>query len=273
MEFDPQLPEHNDNISPTHPLKEFAILVMGLLLFFGLAYLFLGLLVDWAVRSLSPEMEMVIFNHVPTTLISAAEGKVDPRQKKLQQITDNLRHCLDITTPITVYLQESSAANAMALPGGRIVVLSGLLDKVDSENGLSFVLGHELGHFKHRDHLRGLGRGIVLMALAVTLTGPDSSLTRLITPTIGLTQAHYSQGREALADRSGLIALHCYYGHVGGAVEFFTKMAGKKDQQGGLHHFFASHPAMIQRIQQLKQEAAARQWPFKEPKPLIFAGD
>ena len=43
----------------------------------------------------------------------------------------------------------------------------GLLENVESENELAFVLGHELGHFRNRDHLRGLGRGIAFSLVLV----------------------------------------------------------------------------------------------------------
>ena len=64
----------------------------------------------------------------------------------------------------------------MALPGGQIMVFSGLLKKVNLENELAMVLGHELGHYAHRDHLRGMGRGLgVTLGLAM-LFGQDSAV-------------------------------------------------------------------------------------------------
>ena len=273
MKYDPVLPSHNDNINPEHPLKEFAILVMGLLSFLLAAYVVLGFFVDRAVATISPELERELFRHVPQAWAVGQSDKVDPRQQKTQQLVDALRSCLGISSPITVIVKESEAANAMALPGGTIVVLSGLFDKVESENGLAFVLGHELGHFTNRDHLRGLGRGLVLMVLAASVSGPDSSLTKMITPTVNLSQAHYSQERETEADSSGLLALHCYYGHVGGAVEFFESMAKEEENGIPLSHYFASHPAMVKRIAHLRREAAVNQWPARQPRPLIFPGE
>jgi Zn-dependent protease with chaperone function len=66
---------------------------------------------------------------------------------------------------------QSDAVNAMAVPGGKMVVFSGLLDSLSSTNGLMFVLAHEVGHFKNRDHLRLMGRGIVLSILAMLALG------------------------------------------------------------------------------------------------------
>lgn len=72
-------------------------------------------------------------------------------------------------------LVEEEEPNAMALPGGAILLTSGLLETVDSENGLAFVLAHELGHYAHRDHLRSLSRGLALGAVMALVTGSGSA--------------------------------------------------------------------------------------------------
>ena len=151
-----------------------------------------------------------------------------------------------------VHLVDSEVANALAFPGGRIFVLNGLLTKVSSENGLSFVLAHELAHFKNRDHLRGMGRKIVFTAVSALLSGAGSNLTQLFTPTADFSQAQYSQQRESLADQQSLQILSCHYGHVGGAIEFFEAMAlDGKSESNVFGHYFASHPEAVQRINNL----------------------
>ncbi|MEP0779976.1 M48 family metalloprotease [Microcoleus sp. ZQ-A2] len=45
----------------------------------------------------------------------------------------------------------------LALPGDAIVIYADLVQQAKSQNELMMVLGHELGHFAHRDHWRGLG--------------------------------------------------------------------------------------------------------------------
>lgn len=269
MRYQPSTPEDNNNITPTHPLKEFGTLLVGLLSFLFLVYLLLGFLVDHAVNHISPGLERALFSRTPLIWTTTAAPSPDPRQEKLQQLSDSLRQCAGISTPVSVHVQESDTVNALALPGGHIIVFSGLLDNLDSENGLSFVLAHELGHFQNRDHLRGLGRGLVLMTMAATITGPDSALTRLVTPTIQLTQAQYSQSRETQADQTGLDALHCYYGHVGGATDFFESMASKEDP-ATFSPYFGSHPEMQERVTALRRQAEEKNYPLKESRPLSF---
>ena len=255
MQYKPSLPEHNDNVSHDQPVREFVLLFFGITIFLLVAFWVLGLFVDRAVDYISPEMEAMIFSSVDDSALELVDGG-DPRQAELQHMVDALRECSDIAYPLKVYLIDSDNPNALAFPGGRIFVFSGLLDKVSSENGLSFVLAHELAHFKNRDHLRGIGRGIVFTAVAALLTSAGSDLTQLFAPAADFRQAQYSQERESLADQEALQTLGCYYGHVGGATEFFEAMKPDEGKRGNVFgHYFASHPEALQRIDNLHRFA------------------
>ena len=248
MKYKPALPKHNDNVSHDQPVREFVLLFLGITCLLLITFWSLGLFVDRAVDYITPEMEAVIFSSVGGSASEYVDNS-DPRQAKLQRMVDVLRDCIDIGYPLEVHLVDSDVANALAFPGGRIFVLNGLLTKVSSENGLSFVLAHELAHFKNRDHLRGMGRKIVFTAVSALLSGAGSDLTQLFTPTADFSQAQYSQQRESLADQQALQILSCHYGHVGGAVEFFEAMAPDgKSENNVFGHYFASHPEAVQRI-------------------------
>lgn len=256
MEFKPSYPQHNDNVSHSSPFREFVVLLAGIALICVLVFAALGFLVDRAVQWISPEMEARIFSAVIPEAVQD-ESHSTPGEMELQRMVDELGACIDVGYPLKVSLVDSETANALALPGGRIVVLSGIVQKVHSENGMAFVLAHELAHFKNRDHLSGLGRSVVLTAMMAVLTGSDSGLTRLFTPAVGLSSARYSQQRETRADSLALEALVCRYGHVGGASEFFQAM--RDEQRGrGVASYFASHPEAMERIRMLDGLSAAK---------------
>ncbi|GJL54917.1 MAG: hypothetical protein NPIRA02_20490 [Nitrospirales bacterium] len=248
MKYQSSLPEHNDNVSHQHPVREFALLMLGVIGFILLSFWILGFFVDLAVDSISPKDEAELFAEIDIDWDFGEKSSIQ-KQTRVQQILDALRLCHDIpfATPVTVV--ESKDINAMALPGGRIVVFSGLLDSIKSSNGLAFVLAHELGHFKNRDHLRSIGRGIVLAALSTLLTGANSSISQMLTSTMTLGQAKYSQSRESKADETALQILNCHYGHVGGATELFEAL---QEQEGawnfGMLHYFDTHPELQNRI-------------------------
>ncbi|MCI5161050.1 MAG: peptidase M48 [Candidatus Electrothrix sp. AX5] len=269
-EYRPGLPEQNDNVSHNHPLKEFVILLSGVTAFLLLAAWSLGLLVDWAAGFISPEMEAVIFSSMQVSGATVfVQQKDDPRRVALQRLVDELGRCNEVGYPLRVNMAKSKIANAFAFPGGRIVILEGLLNTIDSENGLVFILAHEMAHFKHRDHLRGMGRGLVFTAFSALLTGAGSDITQLIAPALGIGQARYSQDREALADKLALETLNCFYGHVGGATQFFEAMQEETGEQGrGIGGYFASHPEAVQRINALRRLAAASGFAVRKTAPL-----
>ena len=269
MDYKAVLPEQNSNVSHNHPLKEFMILAAGVAGFLLVCFWALGFFIDIAVDYLPPEKEGLLFSKVNFKM--GQEADVEPEKKEaVQAMVDSLRTCIDVNYPVQVTIVESKEFNAFAFPGGYIVVFSGILDKMESENGLSFILAHELAHFKNRDHLRSLGRGVVLAVLSTMLTGADSGISRLLAPTGHLGQAQFSQSRETKADISALEALNCRYGHVGGAAEFFEiiQKNGQGATKSGALHYFASHPELWKRIETLRKTAKEKGFHFEEVKKL-----
>ncbi len=252
-DYRPGLPEHNDNVSHESPVKEFLSLLLGVLLLLSLAYWALGLAIDKAVDYLPYEDEAKLFEKLPVEWGAVIGGDIQATNPRLQSLVDALRQCSELPVPISVSTLGSESPNAVALPGSQMLVFDGLFDYVQSENGLAFVLAHELGHFINRDHLKGIGRGIVLLSLSSVLTGPSSSLSRLLTPSIQLNTARFSQKRESEADQTALEILKCHYGHIDGAAEFFEALKISDLGDSSVNHYFASHPEFDTRIKHIDQ--------------------
>ena len=250
MKYTPRTPRHNHNVSPVSPLKELLILLGGLLTIVVVIYILLGYSVELLVSRISPETEQKI---AELFINKFDAGEVQNKNVVyLQQLVDRMKEkgCITLPYPVTIHLVDSEMVNAMALPGGHIIVFSSLLDIMESENELSFVLGHEIGHFKNKDHLRGLGRGLVFAAISAILLPPDSSVGRLIGKTVQITESGFSREQESEADAFGLQAIDCAYGHVNGASHFFKHMPRDLDP-GHLGHYFSSHPENEKRIKTL----------------------
>jgi Zn-dependent protease with chaperone function len=265
VSFDPSLPEEGANVSPTHPLREAALLVGGLVGVAVLLALALALLVDLLVPHLPPRLESRLFGG------GWAAFGVDPehsggRSAELQRLVDRLaRHWPENPYVLRAGLWEQEEPNAFALPGGWIVVTSGLLDGIDSENELAFVVGHELGHFEHRDHLRGLGRGaafgLLLVGLGVSGAGTAGDLAGLAGR---LAQRGFDRDQERRADAFGLALVAAEYGHVAGASEFFDQAPRSGDGLGErLEAYFSTHPLHEDRVAALGALAAERGWPTR----------
>ncbi|GGI74751.1 M48 family metallopeptidase [Shewanella gelidii] len=267
MEYQPGLPEHNDNISHKHPLMEFALLLGGLSVVAFVVYLLLGLAVDLVAEHISPEQELQWFKRNSVDVIASSMLDHGGEAKRIDSaLFQGLKQCLDVDYPLQLWLVKSEKVNALAVPGDDVFVYQGLVDAVQSENGLAFVLAHEIAHFQQRDHLKGIGRGLILASLMAVVGMGDAAA--LANPAAALSQAQYSQSRESSADAKALQALACHYGHVGGATELFDALLKQEGKFAEFGHYFATHPKTQARIEQIHTWAQSRGYGFKETNPL-----
>jgi len=229
-------------------------------------YVFLGLLVDVVVPRLSLDTEQRIAGFF-SQWTNASETNSE-RVVYLQSLADQLEaHCAPLPYNIKVFVYTNEIANAVALPGGTVVVFSGLLENMTTENELAFVLSHELGHFYHRDHLRAMGRSVIFMALSALLLGSDSSVGNMLAQSVGVTEMGFSRAHETRADEFGVTAVNCLYGHMSGAVDFFKKMKHDEDP-ARFGQYVASHPETAKRIQHLLDFGREKGFPLGLQKAL-----
>jgi predicted Zn-dependent protease len=265
VNFDPSLPDDEVNVSGTHPLREALVLVAGIA-GVGLAiFVVIALAVELLVPRIPPSFEARIFSGswIADALVAENAGAVDPRAERVAELLDRLaQHWPENPYALRVAIQEESTPNAVAFPGGFIVVTSGLLEQAESENELAFVLGHELGHFRNRDHLRGIGRGLAF-ALVVSALGLGGSggAAQLAALSGQLAERGFGRDQEADADRFGLGLVQEEYGHVAGTWEFFERLP---EPDGALEkeivHYLATHPLNEDRIEALRALARERGW-------------
>lgn len=279
MKYTPKEIGKNVNVSRASPLKEFIILLGGLLGIIITVYVLLGLIVDVVAVKMSPQLEQklgALFEpHVKET-------KQNKANVHIQRVLDELLDTSILTTSednrtnmpklrseleYKVNIVPSSQVNAMALPGGRIIIYSSLIEEVGSENELVFILAHELGHFAHRDHLRGLGRSLVLLVMSVTLLGSDSSATQFLLNSLHNVEMKFSQQQEKNADLWALDLLQRRYGHVAGSTDFFERMS-KKDKRGRMKYYFATHPYPLDRLKFLEERIQNKGYQLKAKSPL-----
>lgn len=259
MVYKPKEIPEEVNVTPIHPLVNFAYLVGTVVVFSALVYLGLGVVAAQLVTRMSPEMEMKIGQKLLSTIPTKSQD-LHPQQKQyLEDLLTSL-HAPESSNsiPLTIHLLDSKDANAAILPGGNILVTTALLEKAESENELAFVLAHELGHFVARDPLKGLGRSLVFLTVASAL-GLGAGNTEIVTLTGSLTNLHYSRKQESAADIYALSAIVRLYGHGDSSLDFFEQIK-TKDKRGKLSSYFSTHPLTQERIDYLYRVAEQKGW-------------
>ena len=134
----------------------------------------------------------------------------------------------------------------------------GLLDQVESENELAFVLGHELGHFRNRDQLRALGRVVALSLFFTAVMGSD--VAGIGIKAADLTLRGFSRKQESKADAFGLAIVNAEYGHVSEAWRLFERWGIRDDSMSGFIAYFSTHPDTGDRIWKLQVLAETNAW-------------
>lgn len=146
--------------------------------------------------------------------------------------------------------------NAFALPGGTIVMTDELVKLVDGDAAvITGVLGHELGHVRHRDGMRMLIQASAIGVLASVVVGDFSSLLAAVPVVLG--QSAYSRDAERRADAEAVLLLRDAGLSPAVMVGFFEKMA-KENGDHTLGIAISSHPADAERIRFFQEAAAQR---------------
>jgi predicted Zn-dependent protease len=152
-------------------------------------------------------------------------------------------------------LVKDDAVNAWCMPGGKVVVYTGILPVAEGEDGLAVVMGHEISHAIAKHGNERMSQGLVTqmggVALSVALAEKSKETQDLFLTAFGVGSQvgvllPYSRLQESEADRLGLIFMAMAGYDPREAVGFWKRMsAGKK---GAPPEFLSTHPADKKRI-------------------------
>lgn len=228
------------------------LLLFAALLAIGV-YFAVSLVVDMVVSGISFETEARLFDY--KFLKHSVPTSEDERLERVRKILETLTK--DETVPPLPYKLTAitrKEPNAFAFPGGTIGVTTGLLDELEEDIEFAFVLGHEIGHFHNRDHLRGMGRAVGVGVVYAILFGGQMGSSSLGNTFQYVLSRGYSRQQEDKADRFGVNLVSRVYGKTDGIDKLFKILQGKKHLPEWAY-MFATHPSSSDRIANLKRYA------------------
>ncbi len=158
-------------------------------------------------------------------------------------------------------LVEDPAINAFALPGGKVVVYTGILPVAQDEAGLATVMSHEIAHVFADHGGERLTQSLLVqaggMALSTALTKQPEQTKSLFMSAYGIgsqvgIELPFSRKQETEADHLGVIfmALAGYDPHA--ATGFWERMMAAGKGQGKPPELLSTHPADATRIKNLQ---------------------
>lgn len=259
MRFEPHLEREDVNVAPGNPLRELAFVGSVVAVGAALALLVISEVADRLAGELPVATEVAMFQGLGEQIAAATED-TDPRAAHVEAVFARVvAQWTNAPYPFRVGVLDSDTPNAVALPGGWVLVTRGLLDVIASDNALFFVLAHEIGHFVGRHHLRRLGRALATGLLVSLATGPVGPGTGVVELVERLTSSGYSRDDERYADGVGMELTLREFGHLGGAFDFFRAMGQGEGGLGArLQAYLGTHPVSAERVADLEAEARRR---------------
>jgi predicted Zn-dependent protease len=159
-------------------------------------------------------------------------------------------------------LVEDDALNAWCMPGGKVVIYTGILEVTQNEAGLAVVMGHEIAHAFVKHGAERMTQALLLelggVALSKALEESPAQTQNLFLQSYGIgTQVGialpFSRTHEKEADHLGLIFMAMAGYNPEEAVTFWQRMAASKKGQAAPPEFLSTHPADSTRISNIKK--------------------
>ena len=156
---------------------------------------------------------------------------------------------------------ESEEVNAWCMPGGKVVVYTGILPITKDETGLAVVMGHEIAHAVAQHGAERMSQGLLQqlggVALSVALANEPAETQSLfytaygVGTTVGV-MLPFSRTHESEADRLGLVFMAMAGYDPTAAIDFWTRMS-QKSGGGAPPEFLSTHPSDATRIADIKK--------------------
>ncbi len=152
-----------------------------------------------------------------------------------------------------VMVVDEPTVNAFALPGGQIVVYTGLIKKAKSAEQLAGVIAHEMAHATLRHGLKGVGQSLGIIAAIQLVTGDVGGLLALSSQ---LAQesilTSYSRKSETEADLEGARMLHEAGIDPKNMADFFQMLEKLEGDIPNLLAWISTHPQHADRIARIE---------------------
>ncbi len=198
------------------------------------------------------------FDKLEKVLATSPERVSDPElQKYLEDLSCKLAP--DICKDMRIYVVRDSSFNASMAPNGLMLVHTGLLLRTENEAQLAAVIGHEIGHYRGRHSLENWRKaknvGGFLNSIGL-VAGSTAGVVAVLGAYASLTA--FSRDQEREADLAGFESVKKAGLDVNGPWKLweFVNEETKHYPKGLFSQMFASHPAVKERLSNLKNLAA-----------------
>jgi predicted Zn-dependent protease len=174
--------------------------------------------------------------------------KIDTHKTKLvREFATSL--ALSKTYNIDITVLKDKEVNAFALPGGKVVVYSGIVKSLQSADELAALLAHEVSHINKRHSLKSLLRSsAIAILISVALNDASGVASVLVENAETLRSLGYSRSLEREADYAGMQVLVDNKINPIAMRNLMLRLQEEYGKAPDMISFISTHPATSERI-------------------------
>jgi predicted Zn-dependent protease len=156
-------------------------------------------------------------------------------------------------------LSKSMGANALALPGGIIVITDEMVSLAGSEDEIAAVLAHEIGHAELRHAMKQATQSSAVAAVAAVVTSDASSFTVAVAglPAL-LANTKYSREFETEADEFAFKLLKQHGISPAAFASLMERLSTDHEEEEKAISFLSTHPVTADRIKRARELSAEK---------------
>jgi predicted Zn-dependent protease len=222
-------------------------------------------LVEWAVDRIPREWEQRLGHSAyQDFLVQQTVMKEGASVAAVHEISQRLIAQIP-GNPYTFELSvvKNDVVNAFALPGGYVVVFTGLLEQAKSGEEVAGVLSHEFNHVLERHGLERIVKQMGVVAVIGIILGDQQGLAGVMKQVgVELLSLQFGRAQETEADVRGLQLLHRARIDPAGMITFFQRLS---EQEQRRVEWLSTHPMSAGRAERLKKELALLPKTMAEP--------
>lgn len=230
----------------------FAVVVLVVYFGFGLLH---RVLIGRLPTSLDRELGEQALEELREEMVLADRPAL---QRRCQQLVDRMaENVAGSSFKFSVLVVETAEPNAYALPGGIILVTTGITNVIRSPEELAGVLAHEIGHVVRRHGVQQhYGSAGILRVFTLATGGEAGASSGLAAGSLALLNQSHSRDHEREADSFAVDLLARSGIHPSGLGSFLRSLMTQEASAGNsrLEKVFSSHPATEERVTRLEQD-------------------
>ena len=211
------------------------------------------------LRDVPQPEEIEIGRGVTETLLGASPVAPDP---ELQRYINTVGRWVAQQSerpdlPWHFVVNDSEVVNAVATPGGNVIVTKGMLRELRNESELAGLLGHEVAHVVRRHHLNAIRKTsfMALLAQGAQAAASNTRSQELVEALVGPTKDLYARGLdksdEFEADRMGVVLATRAGYDAWGLPYAIQTLATLKPDDDAVKLLFKTHPSPSARLERL----------------------